>query len=219
MPDNFYTFVKANAGYFLMVVTLLVAGLAWTALMPKGALILWFSDHRSQAGNLFFAIATRGGEVAGFLLVMAILWRIHFRWVLVLGAMTLAVALTSNLSKSLLGQPRPARYFKDQGNWQDIVPVPGIELHQGFTSLPSGHTMAAFAFFSLLAFCLKEKRIGAPIAFALALLTGLSRIYLVQHFEEDVLLGAAAGFVLAILFYWWFAPREAHVGKDERNTA
>jgi membrane-associated phospholipid phosphatase len=213
MLYTLYTFARANAIYFLLVATFLIAGLAWTGLMPKGALILWFSGHRSPAGNFFFSLATRGGEVAGFLLVMVILWRVHFRWVLALGAMTLAVALTSNIGKSLLRQPRPARYFRDQGSWQDIIPVPGIELHQGFTSLPSGHTMAAFAFFSLMAFCLKEKRTAAALAFTLALLTGLSRIYLVQHFEEDVLLGASIGFVLAILFYWWFTPQKMLDGK------
>lgn len=210
-------FLRQNALYFTLFGLLIAVGSSWVLLMPKGTLVLWFSGHRSLVGDQFFRLATRGGEVAGFLIALVILWRQSPKWPLALSVMTLAVSLVSNGTKTLFGQPRPARYFKEMGIWTDIVPVPGIKIHEGLTSLPSGHTMAAFAFFSLLAFCIRDKKLGAFLAFSLALLTGLSRIYLVQHFEEDVLLGATFGIALAIVFYqlflqvpdeWWQRPRE-----------
>jgi len=197
-------FIRENSLYFILFVLLMIAGATWLWLMPKGALVWWFSGHRSLVGDQFFRLATRGGEVAGFVIALAFLWRENTRWPLALVGLTLAVSLVSNGTKTFFEQPRPARYFKEIGNWQDIVPVPGVEIHEGLNSFPSGHTMAAFAFFSLMAFCIRNKRLGAVLAFLLALFTGLSRIYLVQHFEEDVLLGAALGVALAAWFYHWF---------------
>ncbi len=210
-------FLRQNALYFILLTLLIAVSSSWVLLMPKGALVLWFSEHRSPVGDQLFRWATRGGEVAGFLLAFVILWRQSPKWPLALSLMTLAVSLVSNGTKAFFRQPRPARYFKEMGMWTDIVPVPGIEIHEGLTSLPSGHTMAAFAFFTLVAFCIRDKKLGAFLAFTSALLIGLSRIYLVQHFEEDVLLGATFGVALSIVFYhfflqvpdkWWQRPRE-----------
>ena len=204
MAFQIVRFIRENRLYFILLTFLMLAGGAWIWLMPKGALLWWFSAHRSAAGDLFFRIATHGGEVAGFLIAFTLLWRKSTRWPLALATLTLTVSLVSNGTKTFFEQPRPARYFKEMGNWQEIVPVPGVELHEGMNSLPSGHTMAAFAFFSLMAFCIRDKRLGAVLAFLAALLTGLSRIYLVQHFEEDVLLGAVLGVLLAAVFYHLF---------------
>lgn len=201
-------FFRENALFFILFALFMALSSAWVLMMPKGALLLWFSSHRSIAGDYFFRYATSGGEVVGFLCALIVLWRINRRWALALSAMTIAVSLVSNLTKSLLGQPRPARYFKETGMWKEIVPVPGIQVHEGLSSLPSGHTMAAFAFFSLMAFCLHDKRLGSILAFSAALVTGISRIYLVQHFEEDVMLGAAIGIILAMVFYHLFLPKQ-----------
>ena len=38
--------------------------------------------------------------------------------------------------------------------------------------------------------------------FSLALITGISRIYLAQHFLVDVLLGALIGTLMARIAYW-----------------
>jgi membrane-associated phospholipid phosphatase len=67
--------------------------------------------------------------------------------------------------------------------------------------------MAAFAFFSFLAFCIPQKRWAALLLFLAALLVGVSRVYLGQHFEEDVLLGSVLGLLLSALVF-----RYSHVG-------
>ena len=59
-------------------------------------------------------------------------------------------------------------------------------------SFPSGHTSAAFAFAA--AVWLNNRKYGIP-AVALAVIMGLTRLYLCVHFPTDVIAGAVAGWV------------------------
>ena len=62
--------------------------------------------------------------------------------------------------------------------------------------------MSAFALYAFIAFCLPNKKLVSLILFLFALLVGISRIYLVQHFLKDVYLGAIMGVMIGILLFW-----------------
>lgn len=203
-PFSWNTFLRQNRWFLALLLFFLCVGFIWVYTVPKGTLILWFSAHRNPTLDLIFRAGTQGGEVAGFLIALLCLLALRYRWALALPALTIGVTLISNTTKTLFHQPRPARYFEAQGLLDELIPVSGVTLHSGFNSLPSGHTMAGFAFFAFVAFCLPSKRIGAIVMFCAALLVGISRIYLAQHFELDVLLGALLGVGLAMLFYRLF---------------
>ena len=83
----------------------------------------------------------------------------------------------------------------------DLRLLPGVEmLHHN--SFPSGHSTCAFSMCFVAAVL-----IGRPWAAAvLAILAGLlafSRVYLSQHFVEDVLCGAIIGTGISWLVYRW----------------
>jgi membrane-associated phospholipid phosphatase len=71
-------------------------------------------------------------------------------------------------------------------------------------SFPSGHTTSAFALATTIAIISKDKKIGL-FCFILAALTGYSRIYLGQHFLEDVGFGSLLG-VGTTCIYFILAP-------------
>ena len=125
-------------------------------------------------------------------LVAAMLWapcRAHVVWaILNVGA----ISAIDQLLKVLVRRPRP------QGFW--LVEAPGL-------SFPSGHSMAAMAFYGygiwLVQYGVRGLPFGAAIEVALAcviLAVGVSRIYLGVHFASDVLGGFCLSFVWLVLF-------------------
>lgn len=109
------------------------------------------------------------------------------RWQLTFLAASVAVAMSVLLFKAvknLVGRPRP---FESWQGLTSLVPVPDK------FSFPSGHTMTAFAVWSVLAE-------GVPLlgtAFlVIAVLIGCSRVFLGMHYPTDVLVGALLGSTL-----------------------
>jgi len=109
---------------------------------------------------------------------------------------SLMTLLTSFVLKNYIcyNYPRPYEVFGDR-----LHLIVGEHMRH-WHSFPSGHTMSAFAMFFLMIF-FTEKIYLKWIWLLLALLVGMSRIYLSQHFFEDVLGGSMIGFIIAVFAY------------------
>jgi undecaprenyl-diphosphatase len=116
----------------------------------------------------------------------------------------IAVNETLNFAlKHLFGRPRPNLF-------QEIA-----TLHS--YSFPSGHAMAAAAIYGMIAVVIARLapslRLWAGLAaVALALLIGLSRIYLGVHWITDVLAGYAAGATILFGGILWLEFRRSDSG-------
>lgn len=89
--------------------------------------------------------------------------------------------------KKLFTRPRP--YLVLPGA------VTGSKLFRDY-SFPSGHTTAAFSL--AVSYMVVFQYLCVPL-FSCALLVGISRIYLGQHYPSDVLAGSALGTISALL--------------------
>jgi membrane-associated phospholipid phosphatase len=170
--------------------------------VEQGDAIMFFNERRTPFGDAFFKAATRLGEGGGYLAVVLLMLFYKFRFAVLVPLLGISVTLTSFIFKSLFAHDRPSLYFRKLGVFDQISPVEGVVLNGGANSFPSGHAMSAFALFAFLAFCLPRKKGAAISLFTLALLVGISRIYLVQHFLKDVYLGAVMGVGIALVWYY-----------------
>ena len=80
-------------------------------------------------------------------------------------------------------------------------------------SFPSGHTLASFE--AAITILLFNKKWGIP-ALILAILVGVSRLYLFVHFPTDVLGGAILGTIIACCVYHLGNKIESKFKKDKK---
>jgi undecaprenyl-diphosphatase len=129
-------------------------------------------------------IATDGALFIVIGAVLAILWRRPWFFVALVTA-TLAADGLSYVLRQWIGRDRPPLVYP--------VPRPLVHLpHSG--AFPSGHTSAAFAAATVIAWA--SRRLAAP-AYALAALVAWSRVYVGVHWPLDVIGGAALGMLVA----------------------
>jgi membrane-associated phospholipid phosphatase len=191
-----------NPWFMIPALLFLNAGLALALFVPYGDEILFLNDLRREPFNAIFQFLTLLGEFYPFVLCGVAALCLRYRYALLIALSGLVTMPTVYLIKETFAISRPITFFRNRDLGDLVVTVPGVHLNMGQTSFPSGHTMAAFALFGVLALIIgkKYRRAGLPLAL-LAVLVGVSRVFLVQHFLADVLAGAALGLIVSWLVW------------------
>jgi len=203
LPADWRTFWRANRWFFSGFGFFLIAGAIALFLIPQGDEVLWFSDRRTPAWDVFFTYFTMAGEEYGFLVVALLLVGVRYRSAIAIPVLGIVVTLVTAFAKNLFRHPRPVAWFEARDLGDTLTFVEGVRVNVSqISSFPSGHTMAGFALFAFLAFVLPRRRWVGLGLLLVAFLIGLSRIYLVQHFLKDIYLGAILGVACAVAVYF-----------------
>lgn len=180
----------------------------------------FLNQFHAPAADWLFKYITHLGDGAIFALALPLAFLKNLRWFFVILLTGALVLFTTGLLKQWIfhGLPRPVKFF----GAENLYLVPGVEMH-GMNSFPSGHTMAAFAFYFTLCFLLNN-RVGSVILFVLAVLVGYSRIYLSQHFLIDVFVGSILGVVcgylaIAIINSWKWSTLDVKLQDVRKRNA
>ncbi|MCP4584101.1 MAG: phosphatase PAP2 family protein [candidate division Zixibacteria bacterium] len=160
--------------------------------------ILYFFNHdltNPVLDWLFLIISeSRIFQAIVFLIFTILIWKGPIRLRLALILIVICVAIvdpsTHYILKNLFARLRPCH------NLDNIRLLVGCGGQYGF---PSNHTVNIFALATILT--LFYRRYLAVFA-SVALLMGLSRIYLGKHYPSDVLAGAIFGLAAAIIFIY-----------------
>lgn len=170
----------------------------------KTELFLWINTHYSAGADTFFKAYTYFGHGFFFALLAIILAVFYPTRLLLITAMSFATTgIASRLLKQVIfaDNLRPKAFFEGK---MSIRFAEGIEATHAHHSFPSGHTITAFALFTSLALMIPNKKWGILFFFA-ALLVAYSRVYLSQHFVEDVYAGSLIGCLLTVACFYWIS--------------
>jgi membrane-associated phospholipid phosphatase len=185
--------------YFFTILSILLSAFIFNFCYTKTAGFLIFNQFHPRWLDIFFKYTTNLGDGLISILAAVILLTLRKKK----KAMTIVLAyiysgLLIQIAKRLLHMPRP-KYFFEQTLFQYTHFVEGVSMHNQ-NSFPSGHTASAFAMATVMVLVFKKKKISLFCLFT-ALIIGYSRIYLAQHFLIDVIFGALAGIICALLSY------------------
>lgn len=201
--------LKKNLIFIIPYLFFLILGAAvLVAFNNKAALHIAFNKFHNSFFDSFFYFATFLGDGFSASLVAIMLLVIRFRFFLIVALSNIfASGITQLLKHTVFSDvSRPKLFFQ---GIHDLYFVPGVENYL-YNSFPSGHSTCAFALYFSLALIVKQKQYKM-LFFLIAFIAGYSRIYLSQHFLQDVLAGSLIGVLSALLFYYIFQKSQHRI--------
>lgn len=155
--------------------------------------------------NSLFKYYTHFGDGLVLFAFALILLFVKFRYAFFLGLSGIISGSITNLLKNFAYDDVERPYFFFRYRQSDytlnlVLPEESMNIHNSF---PSGHTTGAFCMFVGLMFIYNKPK-WAWVFFLLALLAGYSRVYLSQHFLEDIYVGSLIGSVITVICWLWF---------------
>ncbi len=188
--------INGNKTYFIGFGLLFSIALFFQLSLGKEACFLLVNQHHSKWGDILFPYITYFGDGATVVFITLVLLFYSYRNAVLLGSIYLISSQVAQLLKRTIFSEttRPSKYLEHIPN---IHYVEGVELHK-MMSFPSGHTTSIFALMTFLAIITKNKNWGLVYLFV-ACLGAYSRMYLAQHFLEDLLAGSLIGLLCASL--------------------
>ncbi len=187
--------------FLLVALVFAVPALIATLLTDQLELHSAINQHHAYLADLFFRFITHGAD--GLVPTAIALLFLFFGTLRSFMMMGLSCGLSAIVAQLLKRQvfDHVDRPFMFREQLTDMHWVQGIEMHHHF-SFPSGHSTAAFSMCLALAVIWARPRSAVVLSIAASLMA-FSRVYLSQHFTEDILAGAAVGTVTAILMWRW----------------
>ena len=168
------------------------------------------ASERTPAMTLFMQCASLLGEIEGYMLATVLLFALYNKRLAVQAAIIVVLTMTINhILKIILQNPRPFvaedSYLQ---NWA-VSAQNAAELASEY-STPSGHAMAAAAFYAFLFLKIRNTAFRI-LCISAIILTGISRPYMGVHYAEDILIGWPIGGLIGFVGFgyadkltnWW----------------
>jgi membrane-associated phospholipid phosphatase len=193
---------EGRTTFFVLYSIFLLVGIYFLNTTIHGEETLFFSENHTPFWDAFFTFGTRLGEPYAYGVLFIIMLFLRFGYAMILPIIGIIVSVLSWSMKMVFKEPRPFNYFRDNGLLSELNFVKGVRTFQDLTSFPSGHTMSGFALFGFLALVYGKNPFWQAFFLFCAVFVGVSRIYLLQHFLNDVLAGSLVGVFLAMFVYY-----------------
>lgn len=190
--------IRRETFYVFLVFS--IVSVLFVSIINKHQLHLILNKFHSPFFDVFFKYVTYLGDgvMFGFVAILFLFFKKKVAYaIIVSGILTLLVI---HLFKKVffLGILRPAGFFGEE----NLHIVEGVKM--AYTnSFPSGHTATGFAIFTIVCFYFSKSK-SQYLWIALAILIGISRVYLSQHYWIDIFVGTLLGVLIGFLSMSFF---------------
>ena len=185
--------------FFLGIFSIyLVLGAFGFLFYDKGSETLFFDRHHTAFWDSFFVFFTRLAE-GGFLTLLGVILlfsRLKYLFVYLIDISLVGIVIGILKVNIFPDHMRPSVFFSGKQTLHFVDGIPALTVY----SFPSGHTAVAFAVFFLLAIYIRRTWVSM-VLLSVALLVGISRMYLLEHFWIDVYFGSLVGILITLLVY------------------
>lgn len=190
--------IRENYSYYLAYLFFLLTGLFFQLSYSQTDISVHVNGVNSPLLDKAFIVLTYIGDGLFATAVVLIIFFIKRKYWLNAALCFSVPALITQVLKRFVFEDhfRPGITMK---NFTQLHYVEGIFMNE-LNSFPSGHSTSAFAVFTFLALIKNNKRYQF-IFLIIAALIGYSRIYLLQHFLQDVLAGSVIGISICTLIF------------------
>lgn len=200
--------IKQQRIFLIISALYLIAGLLGFFVLEKGDVVIWLNERHTLFGDWWFKGMTLLGDGIAIVVVATLFLGINrFQGLLITSSAIITSLVSQFLKRVVFEWPRPMKYLGDEF----YASVADVHVH-GNLSFPSGHTTGAFTMLFAISIFSKNSWVQGLAAF-FAIMTGISRMYLYQHFLEDTLAGATIAIVLTLCVYHFFFQR---LGWEEK---
>ena len=206
--------IKQNLTFLFPYLLFLIATGFFLLLNSKAEAHLILNKYHFRLLDLFFSYITYLGDFTMAIICSLLLIMHHWRSALFFAVSNCLSGGTTQLLKHFVfdDMVRPKKYFE---NMASLNLVDGVDVNS-YNTFPSGHATTAFT----ICFCLvllTTNKLLKFILFLAALLISYSRVYLSQHFLNDVYAGSLIGITFSLLTYYFFfvwKKNETRVSKQ-----
>jgi membrane-associated phospholipid phosphatase len=198
MKKSFADLLREHRPFVISFLILMICCLVIMLTIGRTELFLLTNRYHNEFLDRFFAASTFIGDGITVAIVLLGMLFIKYRFAVITAMAYAYSSLVVQILKRVYNSPRPVKYFEDLS---PIRTIDGYPLHQ-WNSFPSGHAASAFTLAVILTYLLPYKNrhwIILPVAIAAA----WSRVYLAQHFFQDIFAGAVLGVILTFQMIWW----------------
>ncbi len=180
--------------FFILYLVLLCTCLILKLLFTKEVIYFTVNGWNFTFADQIAPYITDMGNGWTIVTLSAILTLFNYRIAFLMASTYAITSLFAQVVKYFADASRPILYFHDKLSLIHLVK--GVDMLK-YNSFPSGHTVTAFSTAVVITYLAKNKNWGV-LLLIIAMLIGYSRMYLSQHFFEDVTAGSVIGVVITV---------------------
>jgi membrane-associated phospholipid phosphatase len=180
--------------FFIIYLILLCACLIVKVMFTKEVIYFAVNSKNYSFGDEIAPYITDIGNGWTIIILSALLVLYNYRTAFLMITSYAITSILAQVVKYIFDAPRPILLYKDKINLVHLVK--GVDMLQ-YHSFPSGHTVTAFSAAVVIVYLTKNKK-WSILLLIIAAAVGYSRMYLSEHFFEDVTVGSVIGVVITV---------------------